>query len=117
LERENGYVDSLGTQQPERRFTTGRASGGAKAIYPTVASSMRLAPYIGLYGDYYFSSDSATTTGAAPAGLARRWSARISTGVAMGFMGGAQLELGGERGGLGTDTAVWSWHLQGYFPF
>jgi hypothetical protein len=113
-ERENGYVDSLGTQQPERKFTVGRASGGAKAIYSTAASAMRLAPYIGLYGDYYFSSDNASTP---PVGLDRRWSARISAGVAMRFIGNAQIELGGERGGIGTNTGVWTWSLRGHVPF
>ncbi len=60
-ERENAYTDSLGTPQAERDFSTGRASAGLKVAYPIAwSSAVALAPYLGLYGDYYFNSDNAT---------------------------------------------------------
>jgi hypothetical protein len=63
-EHENAYTDSLGTLQTERNFATGRASGGVKVSYPLAwSSTTNLAPYLGLYGDYYFSRDDATTVG------------------------------------------------------
>ena len=61
-EHENAYTDSLGTLQTDRNFATGRASGGVKVSYPLAwSSTTNVAPYLGLYGDYYFSRDDATT--------------------------------------------------------
>lgn len=48
-EHDNPFTDSLGTQQPANDFSTGRASGGMKVIYPWAWSpAMNLAPYVGL---------------------------------------------------------------------
>ena len=49
-ERENAFTDSLGTVQAARNFETGRASVGAKAIYPFAwtTSTVALSPYAGL---------------------------------------------------------------------
>jgi hypothetical protein len=52
-EHENAYTDSLGTMQGDHTFFTGRASGGGRLIYPLEwTSTVTLAPYLGLYGDY-----------------------------------------------------------------
>src|SRR5205085_3762686 len=85
-EQEKAFTDSLGTMQPSRKFETGRASGGVKLAYPfTWSSAANLTPYVGLYGDYYFSRDDApataltsTSTGLTSTPLLHGWSARAT---------------------------------------
>ena len=76
-----------------------------------------LAPYLGLYGDYYFSRDDATTVGLTTVPLLQGWSGRATGGVAMTFGRGAQLSAGGEYGGIGSDTHIWTWRVRGSVPF
>jgi len=57
---ENAYTDTLGTLQGAHDFDTGRASGGMKVAYP-LATGRDAVPFVGLYGDYYYSKDNATT--------------------------------------------------------
>jgi hypothetical protein len=119
-ENETGYTDSLGTAQAERNFTTGRASGGTKVSYPMAwKNDVAIAPYVGVYGDYYFSSDDATTFGVATTPLLQGWSARVTSGVAMRFDRGTQLSIGGELGGIGSssNTYVYSLKVHGSVPF
>ncbi len=117
-EHENAYTDSLGTLQPERNFATGRASGGIKAIYPSAwSSTMNIAPYVGLYGDYYFSKDDAATAGLTTVPLLQGWSGRAIAGVDMTFSRGEQLSAGGEYGGIGGNYQIWTWRVRGSVPF
>ena len=117
-ERENSYTDSLGTLQASRHFDTGRASSGVKVSYPfTWSSAMNLAPYAGLYGDYYFSHDDAMTAGLTTVPLLHGWSARATGGVAATFAGGSQLSAGGEYGGIGGAERIWTWRARGSVPF
>ena len=65
-------------------LATGRASGGVKVSYPLAwSSTTNLAPYLGLYGDYYFSRDDATTVGLTTVPLLQGWSGRVTGGMAM----------------------------------
>jgi hypothetical protein len=117
-EHENAYTDSLGTLQPDHNFATGRASGGVKAIYPcTWSSTMNIAPYVGLYGDYYFTMDDATTVGLTTVPLLQGWSGRATAGVDMTFGGGQLLSVGGEYGGIGGNYQIWTWRVRGSVPF
>ena len=117
-EHENAYTDNLGTLQNDRNFETGRASSGVKVSYPFVWSSvMNLAPYAGFYGDYYFSRDNALVTGLTTVPLLQGWSARAAGGIAMAFGRSAQLALGGEYGGIGSSTHIWTWRARGSVPF
>ena len=117
-EHENAYTDSLGTLQPARSFETGRASAGVKAIYPFAwSSSVALSPYAGLYADYYFSRDDAQTAGLTTVPLLQGWSARLTGGVAATLPGGASLGAGGEFGGIGGNTHIWTWTANGRIPF
>jgi len=117
-EHENAYTDSLGTLQPDRNFSTGRASAGGKVTYPFAwSSSVDLAPYVGLYGDYYFSMDDAVTAGLTTVPLLQGWSARATAGLAMTFAQSALLSLGGEYAGIGSDTHIWTWQVRGSVPF
>jgi hypothetical protein len=110
-EHENAFTDSLGTFQPARNFETGRASAGVKAIYPFAwtSSTVALSPYAGLYADYYFSKDDAQTAGLTTVPLLQGFSARPTGGVAASFAGGVTLGAGGEFGGIGSATHIWTW--------
>lgn len=117
-QHENAYTDSLGTPQPARNFETGRASAGIKAIYPLAwTSSVALAPYAGLYADYYFSRDDGPTDNLTTLLLLQGWSARVTGGVTATLAGGASLGAGGELGGIGSVNHIWSWTVRGRLPF
>lgn len=117
-EHENAYTDSLGTLQASRDFSTGRGSGGMKVSYPFAwTSTIDLAPYVGLYGDYYFSWDNALATGLTTVPLLQGWSARVTGGLQATFRGGAQLTAGGEYAGIGDNMRIWTWQVRGSVPF
>jgi Autotransporter beta-domain len=121
-EHEGAYTDTLGTLQADRSFATGRASSGVKLSYPTIwDSGMKIAPYAGLFGDYYFNRDTssaAASIAAPPIPLVLDgWSARATGGIAASLASGAQLEIGGERGGLGGNVAVWTYRARASVPF
>jgi Autotransporter beta-domain/Bacterial Ig-like domain (group 3) len=123
-EHENAYTDSLGTHQADRDFATGRASGGVKLSYPFGWSErVTLAPYAGLYGDYYFTHDNAAAilaAGGIPLAstpFLDGWSARATTGLAAQFSSGAIVALGGEYGGIGNNVHIWTFHVRAAAPF
>lgn len=117
-EHENAYTDSLGTLQPDRNFSTGRASAGGKVTYPFAwSSAVSLAPYVGLYGDYYFSMDDAATAGLTTVPLLQGWSARATAGLALTFSNNAVVGFGGEYAGIGSDTHILTWRVRGSVPF
>jgi hypothetical protein len=118
LENENQYTDSLGTIQTARRFETGRASGGMKVSLPLASSgSPNLTPFVGLYSDYYFTSDNASVIGLSSVPLLQGWSARATGGFAMTFGGGSQVAVGGEYGGIGGSVHVWTYRVHSSVPF
>jgi hypothetical protein len=119
-EHEDAYTDSLGTLQTSHDFSTGRASGGVKVARPIAWSpTAAIAPYVGLYSDYYFS---ATDAGAlvAPAVPTRfvldGWSARVTSGVTARFTNGGEISIGGERAGIGGNFALWTYRLRASVP-
>jgi hypothetical protein len=123
-EHENAYTDSLGTQQADRTFFTGRASGGIKLAYPIAwTSTMTLAPYLGLYGDYYFNGDDAATltipgsVALASTPILEGWSARVTGGLTTRFANGSAMAFGAEFGGLGSSTQIWTFRGKGSIPF
>jgi hypothetical protein len=121
-ERENAYTDTLGTLQTARDFATGRASGGAQFSYPVAWSpEVTLIPYAGLFGDYYFTSDSAGATvalvGIPATVVLDGWSARATGGIAARFSNGGQITVGGERGGIGGNFALWTYRARASVPF
>ena len=117
-EHEGAYTDSLGTLQAERNFSTGRASAGTKVSYPFAwSATTSLTPYVGVYGDYYFSSDDAMTVGATAPPLLQGWSARVASGLAVKFEGGGQLAIAGELGGIGGNITIWTYRVRGTVPF
>jgi len=120
-ENESGYLDNLGIQHPERNFSTGRASAGVKFAYPWLWSSgMTLAPYAGVYGDYYFNRDDAVALGAPyllPAEHVDGFAARFTTGLALSLAGGSRFSIGGELGGIGNNFLNWTVRARGAVPF
>ncbi len=122
-ERQDAYADSLGTLQGDRNFATGRASGGVKLSVPVAwSSTIALAPYVGMYGDYYFNSDDAGVIPAAIPGanailVLDGWSARAIGGVAATFSSGTQLAVGGELGGIGGNMQIWTYRARASVPF
>lgn len=112
-ESEDAYVDSLGTLQGERDFSTGRASGGLKLSYPiTLDAGTRVVPFAGVYGDYYFSDDSATVLTGFAGNIEDGWSARFTGGMRFATASGVNATINGEVGGLGSGGAF---HYAGRF--
>jgi hypothetical protein len=116
-EQENAYTDSLGTLQAGHNFDTGRASAGMKVSHLFAAGAGTLAPYVGLYGDYYFSKDDAATVGLTTVPVLQGGAARATGGITAIFGGGAQLTVGGEFSGVARDTRIWNLQVRGTVPF
>ena len=116
-ERQGAWTDSLGTSQAERSFSTGRVSLGGRVIAPSQYSAFSLAPYLGFYGDWKFSSDNALPVDVPNVGLSDGWSARVTGGVSMSAPGGGTLALGGEYGGIGAGYGVWTANARAAWPF
>jgi predicted transcriptional regulator len=116
-ERDSSYIDSLGTLQVENTFSTGRASTGIKVAYPIYwDAAATVAPYVGLYADYYFSSDNAALL--LPTQFVQGWAARTTAGVSYNVAGGTKILVGGEVGGLGSQNfTTWSVRGRASVPF
>ncbi|MGV7218487.1 DUF7933 domain-containing protein [Bradyrhizobium sp. UFLA05-112] len=121
-EREDSYTDNFGIAESSRTFSEGRASAGAKIMYPWLwTTTVKLMPYVGLYADYYFNRDDATL----PVGpllqatqFLQGWSARVTTGVGVTLETGPRLSVDGELGGLGSNQfTVWSVRGRASVPF
>lgn len=116
-EHQSAWTDSLGVRQVENSFSLGRASAGLRAAYPWYAGNgLTLAPYAGIYGDYYFSRGEAETPGTEFLAITDGWSARATGGLTLDLHGTA-LSLGAEWGGLGADHTQRSLNVRGALPF
>src|SRR5262249_46378733 len=89
----------------------------AKAELVIASGSEALAPYAGLYADYYFSRDDGPTDNLTTLLLLQGWSARVTGSVTATLAGGASLGAGGELGGIGSVNHIWSWTVRGRLPF
>jgi hypothetical protein len=124
-EHEGAYVDSLGTLQGNYDFATGRASAGTKMIYPFVwaEKDILLTPYVGIYGDYYFTEDNAAAivaAGGVPLAsepLLQGWSARMTAGIGARFANGGTIGVGAEYGGIGASYQTWTFKARAQVPF
>lgn len=116
-EKEGAYTDSLGTLQPERDFSTGRASGGLRLSYPIAFDDMKFVPFAGIYGDYYFSEDDEAATLTFDDVIEDGWSARLTGGFALAMPSGLSASFSGEFGGIGSDTHSWSGRAGVSIPF
>lgn len=116
-EQQDAWTDSLGTLQAARNFSAGRIATGGKVSYPWLTGDWRVAPYLGLYGDWRFATDDALPAGLPVVGIGDGWSARLTGGVTMAKAGGPSVSLGGEYGGLGANYKVWSANGRLNWPF
>ncbi|MGE0564401.1 MAG: autotransporter outer membrane beta-barrel domain-containing protein [Pseudolabrys sp.] len=116
-ERQTAWTDSLGTAQASRTFSAGRTSLGSKVIREFDCGSLLLAPYVGFYGDWRFSSDNATAGGTPVVGIGDGWSGRATTGVVLTARNRASLTIGGEYGGLGAAYKIWTGNIRANVPF
>ncbi|HVZ53571.1 MAG TPA: IPT/TIG domain-containing protein, partial [Pseudolabrys sp.] len=117
-EHEGGYIDSLGIAQPERNFSGGRASAGTKVGRTYKWDNIGVfSPYVGLYGDYYFSEDDVAALPAGTEPLLQGWSARATGGVSLTLKQGPSLNLGVDLGGIASTTYIWSYRGQLRVPF
>jgi hypothetical protein len=120
-EHEDAYTDTLDTLQAARNFSTGRASGGVRLIYPFQwTESVTLVPSVGLYSDYYFKTDDGTASisSLVPSAVVEDgWSARAVGGIAAKFANGAQVALDGERDGIGGNFELWTYRAHASVPF
>lgn len=104
-ETDNAYVDSLGTVQAGRSFTTGRASAGGRLTYLWQSpGGTKVSPYLGLYADYYFSVDEDAGTLLPAVPTIDGASARLTSGVSFLIGRGSNVSVDGEVGGLGSDS-------------
>jgi hypothetical protein len=90
--------------------------------YPIAwTSTVALAPYAGLYGDYYFNTDNAAAAVIGPAVpsavVLDGWSARAIGGVAAKFNCGGQFAVGFERSGIGGNFGFWTYRARASVPF
>jgi hypothetical protein len=80
-----------------------------------------VAPYVGVYADYYFNRDDAALPLPPlllPSEFVQGWSARVTSGVAVEIAGGPKLWAGGEVGGLGSNQfTTWSVRGRAVVPF
>ena len=120
-ERESAYVDSLGIQHTNHDFSNGRASTGAKVAYPWLwPAGATVAPYAGIYADYYFNRTNVVPLGAPnllPTEFVHGLSARVVSGFDVAMKAGPRFSVGGELGGLGNDFKVWSVRGRATVPF
>ena len=76
-----------------------------------------LAPYVGVYADYYFSSNNAEAL-LLPTQFVQGWAARVTSGFSYNVVGGAKVSVGGEVGGLGSQNfTTWSVRGRASVPF
>ena len=116
-EKQGAWTDSLGTAQADRSFSAGRAALGSKLFKSIDFGDMTIAPFVGLYGDWRFSSDNAVASGSTIVGIGNGLSGRATSGVLFTGRSGASVVIGGEYGGIGADYKIWSGNVRGSVPF
>ena len=118
-ERDSAFTDALGTAQGVNKFSASRVSLGDKISYPWQASPTWLvAPYVGLYSDYRFSTSGALPVAVPFVGIQNGWSERVTAGATFSTArAGPSLSLGGELGGLGAGYDLWSVNARANWPF
>ena len=107
-ENQDAYTDSLGTAHASLDSYVGRASlGGRVSKAFNAGDRLTLNPYLDLYGDWRFSDDNAAV-GTPDTGAEDGFSGRTGAGFSLSSSRGLSATLGGEVGGLGQDTQIWS---------
>jgi hypothetical protein len=76
-----------------------------------------VSPYVGFYGDWYWSTSNAIAAGSPLVGFSNGWSGRVTGGVSLARVTGATVSFGGEYGGIGAAYKVWTASGQVAWPF
>lgn len=117
-ESQESWTDSSGTAQVSRDFSGGMGSLGGRVVsQPISFSGLSLSPYVGLYGDWRYSSDNSVVAGTPIIGIGDGWSARTTAGLRFETLDGKSIALGGELGGLGAEYKVWTGNLRASVSF
>ena len=117
-EHQKDWTDSLGTLQTARDFTSGRVSAGGRVMTPAAEWSFaKVTPFIGLYGDWGFSSENALPSGIDQVGYNKGWTGRVTGGVNLASLRGGSLGLSGEYGGIGGNYGIWTANVRANWPF
>jgi hypothetical protein len=106
-----GRPSALGTCRGLGGLLTCRFDGvplAAVRAAPWIAGDKRIAPYLGVYGDYRFQTDNALPAGQPIVGIGDGWSGRVTSGITWTWRGGGTLAFGSEYGGFGASYKVWT---------
>lgn len=101
-EDQAAWVDGLGAAHAARSFSSGTLSAGGRLIAPLELLGMQASIYGGTYADQGFAFG---TPGALGAGAL---SARLTGGLNLPLSAGGSVTLGGQYGGIGSNTHNWS---------
>jgi hypothetical protein len=105
-EKQDAFVDTAGVIHSRYSFDVGLASFGGEIGAPTIWGNWIVTPSLGLYGDYRFGTDSVQTVATLP-NLDDGWSARVTGDLRWSAPNGFSAAVGGQYGGLGSDTRYW----------
>jgi hypothetical protein len=109
-ERQDGYVDSLGSNQAANSFSVARASTGGDFSRPIFGYYGTVTPSVGLFADYRFSSSNATPFGMPMmVSIKDGFTARLTSGLVWRTIYGPSVGLSGEVGGFGPNQeTLWT---------
>lgn len=105
-EKQDAFTDTAGVLHPNYSFNVGLASFGGEVGAPTIWGSWIVTPSIGLFGDYRFGTDNVQSVAVLP-NLDDGWSARVTGNLRWSAPNGFTASVGGQYGGLGSDTTYW----------
>lgn len=105
-EKQDAFTDTAGVVHPNYAFNVGLASFGGEVGAPSVWGSWIVTPSFGLYGDYRFGTDNVQSVATLP-NLDDGWSARVTGNLRWSAPSGFIAAIGGQYGGLGSDTTYW----------
>lgn len=107
-ESQDSWTDSSSTVQSSQNFSGGLGTLGLKATYPTeLSSGVKLAPYVGVYGDSTWASTTINDT----------LSGSATAGVNAKLLSGWNLGLSGEMRGFGVAYKEWAGNVFASMPF
>jgi hypothetical protein len=79
--------------------------------------NVTVAPYVGVYGDYYFSQTGGAAAGLTTTPVLQGWGTRGTGGIAFNLFDRAQLTTGGEYEVTANNYQTWTWSVAGRVPF
>lgn len=105
-ERQDAFVDTAGVAHAKYSFDVGLGSFGGEVGAPVIFNTWIVTPTVGVFGDYRFGNDTVQSVATLP-NIDDGWSARVTGGLRWTALNGFSTSIGGEYGGLGSDTRFW----------